>query len=226
MFNKKRCNACGEKISGNYNFCPYCRVNLAENDDEEWGMLGKNDFAQPDEMKMPFGFNALFNTLLKNLDKQFNELERNYPSEKNKKPHIRKSGVSISINTSNGRPPEIKIKRFGDTPQIQGKKNGEKSVKKQILKSFSEKQRKKFSHLPRKDPDTEIRRLSDRIVYEIKMPGVISLENVSINQLEESIEIKAIGKKNSYSKIIPVKLPVRKYNISKGKLVLELDSRE
>jgi len=63
-------------------------------------------------------------------------------------------------------------------------------------------------------------------VYEIKMPGVKSPEDISIIQLENSIEIKALANKKVFYKIIPINLPIRNYNLSKGILTLELDSKE
>jgi len=58
------------------------------------------------------------------------------------------------------------------------------------------------------------------------MPGVKSMKAVSIIQLENSIEIKALAKDKVFHKIIPINLPIRKYNLEKGKLVLELETRD
>jgi HSP20 family molecular chaperone IbpA len=76
--------------------------------------------------------------------------------------------------------------------------------------------------LERKEPKTNIRRLSNRVVYELEMPGVESLEDISIIKLENSIEIKAISKNKAYVKVIPINLPITNYNLSEGKLILEL----
>lgn len=80
---------------------------------------------------------------------------------------------------------------------------------------------KKFSQLPRKEPKTSIRRLSDRIVYDIEMPEIKSKDNISIIPLENSIEIKAIGKSKTYYKVINIGFPLLDYSLSKGKLILE-----
>ena len=46
-------------------------------------MLGKNDFVPPnEEMRLPMGLNTIFNSLMKNLNKQFNELDRDMKEEK------------------------------------------------------------------------------------------------------------------------------------------------
>ena len=84
----------------------------------------------------------------------------------------------------------------------------------------------KFIGLAKKEPETSIRRLANKVVYEIKLPGVKSIKDLSIIQLENSIEIKALSGKKVFYKIIPINLPINKYDRSKGILTLELDSKE
>lgn len=227
MFRKKKCPHCKEKISETYNFCPYCRAPLTEESDgEDWGMLGKNDFipGAQDKVKLPFGFNMLFNSLLKNLNNQFNELEKqNSKPKTTKKSSIKKGGISISISTSNGKPPEIKVSSFGKIPKQIENKQLESTPKKLSLPNSSA---GKFAGLPKQEPETNVRRLSNKVVYEVKLPGVKSVKDVSIAQFENSIEIKALAKDKVFSKIIPINLPIKNYNLSKGKLTLELDARE
>lgn len=216
MFNRKRCPNCGEKTSKDHNFCPFCRSPLEE-DNSEWGMLGKNDI-MPSIPKTPRGFNSLFNNLIKNLNHQFQELD----NMQDKGPKVRKTGISISINALDGRPPEIKIKKFGDS----NNRKKEKQKTQNLKKTFSEKQREKFSKLPKQEPETILRRFSDKVAYEMKIPGLKSLEDVSINQLQNSIEIKAITNNTAYSKIISIGLPLKKYDLFQDTLVLELEAKE
>jgi len=88
---------------------------------------------------------------------------------------------------------------------------------------FSQENMKKFSSLPREEPLTNIRRLSDKMIYEISLVGVKSINDITIIKLENSIEIKAIAKDKSYFKLISISLPIINYNFSKGKLVLEFE---
>ena len=53
------------------------------------------------------------------------------------------------------------------------------------------------------------------------MPGVKALDDISIVPLENSIEIKAIGKNKAYEKIIQISSPMTDYALSKNNLVLE-----
>ncbi|MEX0920412.1 MAG: hypothetical protein WDZ69_02405 [Candidatus Pacearchaeota archaeon] len=230
MFGKRKCPNCSEKISNSYNFCPYCRAptkEFFEEDSENWGLLGKDDSPENSEnMMLPSGLGSLFNTLLKSLNNQVRELEElerpKKTQDKNNKSKIRKGGISISIHTSEGKPPMIKVASFGNMPNF--KKNEEKmeeTVKPIQLPSSNS---KKFAGLPKEEPKTNIRRFSDKVIYEINMPGVKSADDISISQLEKSIEIKALGKGKVFNKIIPINLPIKRYNFSKKKLTLELDA--
>ncbi len=221
MFKKKKCSKCREKVEEGYNFCPYCgnRFETDEENNDSWGMLGKNDFF-PNEVKMPLGFNALFNSLMKNLSKELDgQLSNNYfPLDNSKK--TKKDGISISISTFGNGPAKIKVAPIGNMQKIVPEK--EKDTEKIKQNFFTEEKIKTFSKLPREEPKTNIRRLSNMVIYELEIPGVKSAEDISIIKLENSIEIKAIAKNKAYSKIIPINLPIKKYNLSAGKLVLEL----
>ncbi|MEK6913271.1 MAG: hypothetical protein AABW47_01205, partial [Nanoarchaeota archaeon] len=88
--------------------------------------------------------------------------------------------------------------------------------------TFTAEKAKKFLSLKREEPKTNIRRLSNRVIYELEMPDVQSTEDISITKLESSIEIKAIGKNKAYAKRIPINLPIQNYDFLEGKLILEL----
>jgi len=217
MFRKKSCKNCGKKLRDNYRFCPDCGTGTQKG--EDWGMLGKNDFANPlEELKLPMGLNTIFNSLVKNLDKQFNDLNREMHDGSRREPE--KNGISISISASGESPPKINIKQFGRKPKINQKFAQE--IKKIPVKNFSSEQIAKLSKFPKEESQTEMKRLSNKIIYEVEMPGVKSLDDVSIINLENSIEIKAISKNKIYFKLIPINLPIIDYNLSKGKLFLEL----
>lgn len=110
---------------------------------------------------------------------------------------------------------------------INGKKadfggSGDKSEKETAQIELPNNELKGYQKLPRKEPKTNLRRFSDKVIYEISMPGIESDDDVSVTRLENSIEVKGVSKKNSYKKVIPINLPITSYDISKGKLVLEM----
>jgi len=49
-------------------------------------------------------------------------------------------------------------------------------------------------------------------------------QELAINQLENSIEIKAASKDTVYSKKLNINLPILSYRLTKGNLILELQS--
>ncbi len=216
MFGKKICRRCGSSIKGKYDFCPYCG-NQLEKKKENFGMLGKDDFfnESPEEPRLPAGFNLLFNSLMKNFEKQFREAER-----KTEKPEEKKGHISISISAFGNKAPLIKV----SSPVRQDVEK--KRIKRKSFDDLPPEKLKKFSQLPREEPKTSIRRLSNKVLYEVALPGVKSAKDISILNLEKGIELKAVSDKKAYLKSIPINLPIIKYKLSKGKLVLEMDAHE
>lgn len=221
MFKKNICRRCKKKVDEKYSFCPYCGYkNESDSNEDDWGMLGKDDFmSQVDEMKLPLGFNTLFNSLMKNLSKEFEgQLNTNYFGDDKKPKKTQKGGVSISISTFGNGQPRIKVTPLGNKQNLKPEKINEKF--KQTV--FTKENIKKFANLKKEEPKTEIRRLSSKVIYEIELPGVKSMEDISILKLESGIEIKAISKNKAYVKTIPINLPIEAYNLSEEKLTLEL----
>lgn len=214
MFKKEKCRKCSKKIEEKYSFCPYCGTPVNSENEEKWGMLGKNDIESlTKELKLPLGFNTIFNSLMKNLSKEFETQMKDVQPEKKT---IKKDGISISISTFGNGAPKIKVSELGK------KSTTKKETEKFKQNMFTKEKAQEFVESPREEPKTNIRRLSNKVIYELEMPDVSGIENVSIIKLENSIEIKAIGKGKSYSKMIPINLPIRSYDLSEGKLILEL----
>jgi len=208
MFGKKYCKRCGNAVRKKNNFCSNCGVRL--NYEEDWGLLGKTDSAEKDFFEDSFfgGFsgrmlNNMIGTTMKMLEKEMQKEIKNMEK-------MPGSNVRLMIN---GR--EIKFSE----PQIQRRK---KQVRKIPRTEFNEEQIKEFSKLSKQEPKTSLKRFGDKIIYEIEMPDVNSIKDVLINRLENSIEIKAIGKTKAYSKIIPISVPIINKNLLQGKLILEL----
>jgi len=216
MFKKKICQKCGERISDKHRFCPSCGYPLKKGyKNEDWGMLGKHDFEPQDPFSDAFfrGFGgSMLNKMLGNAMRMLEKEMKKELSETDSQP---RTNIRLMINGK-----EVNLNNIKD-PQKQ-----KKPVKKNFLSSsFSKENLKKFSKLPKKEPSTNIRRLSDKVIYEIKMNGVKSIKDISIIQLENSIEIKAIAKDKAYSKLIPINLPIINYELSKGNLLLELEAK-
>lgn len=246
MFKRKNCPKCNEKINSKYSFCPNCGYNLRKKQDQkDYGMLGKNDYLGQEqglnEMQNIFGgmfggfsgkmMNSMLNNAMKMLEK---EMQKSMKEQKNfQNQPISKTNFELYINGKKISPDKIKFTKkpaqgFQDKKQLikqemnkTGKNNYPKNSINTSLK-FTNEARENFQKLPKKQPETNVRRFSNKVVYEIEIPGVESIKDISVNQMENSIEIKAVSKKDAYEKIIPIGLPISRYGFSKGKLVLEL----
>jgi len=202
MFKGKKCKRCESKIKDIFDFCPYCGLDLRnpEKDMEDFGMLGKNNdvrgyplvgglggFGVTDRM-----ISSLFNSLVKNLEKQMKDVDPEVQSFPN--------GIKI---------------RFGPAGRKQEKD------RKQVRRTITQEQIRRMSKLPRVEAKADVRRLSDKVVYEIKAPGIESTDDVFVSKLESGYEVKAIGKKKVYVNSLPVNLPLKGFTITNKGLTVE-----
>lgn len=205
MFNKKYCKKCKEKINSKFNFCPNCGTPLYKK--EDWGMLGKNDFTEdPKDVFSNMG-GGMLGKMIGNTIKM---LEKEMQKEMKDQNKIPTSNFKLMINGK-----EVKLNNNAQTKKQQVKKQ-------KIIQTFPKKQLKKFSELPKQEAKTNLKRLGNKVVYEIEMPEVKNLEDIQIISLENSIEIKAVGKKTAYQKLIPFSMHISNQTLEKGKLILEL----
>ena len=214
---KKICRRCGSKSSSRYEFCPYCGMTLDESakKEKEVDNLFDSDFLMP-KMNMGFPINSLF----KALDSQMKALDKEMRRGFNEKQNPIRNGISISISSTGGQP-VVRVRNLGQGGEMQPvvrKIEKEKPMRKINL---SEEEAERISKLPKEEPGTSVRRLSNKVIYEIDLPGVKE-EDIIINRLQNSIEIKAFTKDKAFFKLIPVSMPIMNYSLKKGKLVLEL----
>ncbi|HLD97951.1 MAG TPA: zinc ribbon domain-containing protein [Candidatus Nanoarchaeia archaeon] len=222
----KKCSHCNKKIKKNYEFCPFCGSNLIDKPSKfknngDYGFLGKSDILEEGFM-LPNGFNSLLGPLINELNKQITELDKEVKTENKSKKKKPVSGFSISIETSGTGP--IKIKTFGDKNSVNLNPKA-REVRQIKLPRVDLDRLSKIRGLPRKEPEASVRRLSDKIVYEINLPRVNSLEDININVIQNMVEIKAISNKEVYIKDLNVNYPLQGYGFKDNKLVLEFDSQ-
>jgi hypothetical protein len=238
---KRRCPKCGEEVEKKFSYCPYCGFNFERLDNEKtYGLLGKNDLDDSFDNLNPFTkgmpFSNILGSLMQEFEKQFKEMDREIGKKIKKTEFSKKSfgpkstGFSINISNSSGKQPEIRIRSFGD-PNF--KKLLEGNISQKELEEDYEKEKKlpqtkisetklkKLASLPKQEAETQIRRLGNKIIYEINLPGVKSMKEVFLSKLENSVEIKAFSKDKGYFKLIPSNLPIKKYNLRNEKLVIE-----
>ena len=203
MFNKKKCSSCNEKIKDSFSYCPGCGKSFKVSENSgDFGMLGKTD-SMPnlaEELNLPFGLGKMVNSLVKQLEKQMNDVDLQNGSGNPR-------GFKIKVST--GAPREGQMVQ--NTPQrieLQNKISNKESERRQSLKKI--------------DAESKIRRLGDRIIYEIETSGVKSKEDVVLTKLATGIEVKAYSKDKCYIKFIPLTLEVVGYFIKQNKVFVEL----
>lgn len=225
FFNKKkkakaiRCDNCSSKLNKEFSFCPYCGEEIYEDEKnpEDFGMLGEDDEIEEesknDFMMSNLGitdkiFSSLVNNLTKSLARQMSEFD-----SKANKPQIKTFPNGISIMIGRQYP--------GANNNIQSSQKPKQAQKKEL----SGEQLEKLSKLPRASAKTQIKRLSDRIIYELSVPGIKSQDDIFISKLESGYEIKAVGEKKIYSNVIPLNLPIRNLSLINSSIIIEFPSQ-
>lgn len=233
MFNKKKCGRCNKKADKKNSFCPHCGNYLSpykapDEKKDDWGMLGKNDSHPFNEMEnlsnSPFGgfggkiFEGMINRTMKILEKEMQRENQNFHNTPRQNiPQNQKAFThfELFINGKRISPENIKItQRPVKAPPKKQKSNPNRFL--------STENAKKFLELKKSEPETNLRRLENKIIYEINIPGVKDIEDVSIVKMEKSIEVRAVANDRAYVKIIPIDMEISAYEFSKGKLILEL----
>jgi|TARA_B100001971_G_C18150355_1_gene515471 HSP20 family molecular chaperone IbpA len=216
MFGKKECTNCGEKINDKCKFCSNCGDFIDKKfKKNNSGMLGENDSTNEFENFSNSIFSGVGGKMIgKMLESAMKMLEKEMQKEIKRKDFQPKVDYKMFINGKRINLNHENSKRI---------KNERKEIPSSELPQGNW---KKFSGLPKKDPSTNVRRFSDKVIYEIYMPGVKSEKDLSIIKLENNIEIKGVSKNKVYKKLIPMNFPITNYNLFKGKLVLELGINE
>ena len=206
MIKKKSCNNCKRRIKSSYTFCPSCGVDLGK-PVQNWGMLGKNDGEQKmPQVKMFGGISGgIMNKMLGSAMKM---LEKEMKKEMDGKNQFSSPKIKLMINGK-----EI----------VKNQKEQNNPNTKFLPIDFGKDNLKKWKTFDKKEPKSNLKRVENKIQYEIEVPEVNSIKDVSIIKLEDSLEIRAIGKNEAYLKQIPIDLPLKKYSLLNGILTLEMD---
>ncbi len=204
MFKKKICSSCNEKVKDKFNFCPSCGNSFnGTRRSEDFGMLGKND-SMPNiagDLKLPFGLGKMVNSLVKQLEQQMNN-----------------SNLGENIE---GAPKGFKIKVSTGMPQMKQVVK-EASPEVSISDNINPKESERRMKLPRVDAESRVRRLGDRIIYEIETQGVKSKKDVVLTKLATGIEVKAYSKDKCYVRFIPLTVEIVGYFVKQNKVYVEL----
>ena len=174
-------------------------------------------FFEP-SFNMGFPFNTIFKQLEKQIEKEMRGIDKNMDKSMldMEDPTSLMNGLTIRIDSSNGTP-VIKVSSMNSKPEKEKTPKDSVGLRTKITGEKAE----EISKLPKEEAKTTVRRLTDRIIYELDVPGV-EKENVIVTKLQNSIEIKAFSKDKAYFKLIPVSFAILNSKLEEGKLILEL----
>ncbi len=215
-----RCPRCGYPMDDEWSYCPRC------------GAKRNGDF-----------FENIFTRFRKEFEEMNKLFERDFeafdlsPVFKNRKT----SGFSIKITTSGNGKPKVSVRTFGDVDEKRIKKQIERQLGiKSGVEELSEAPQRTTEHTllsrtprrmekPKKipkvteEPKTEIRRVNDRVIVEMDIPGVEDMKDIEVTELENSVEVKATAGEKAFFKIItkPHQSRLIDQRFEKGKLFLE-----
>lgn len=221
FFNKKnkkqemKCDNCKSNINEDFSYCPYCGNILFDphQRSKDLGMLGKTDTLNDPAFKQKIAENnltitdkmigAIFNSLVKNLDQQMNQSNR---------PMQNPGNIKIKIGIAN--------------PNKMQKQNPKKTTKHDFShNSISKEQLDKISKLPKTNAKTDMKRLGDKIIYDLHAPGIESIKDIFISKLESGYEIRALAKNKVYVNSLPVNLPIHSFTLTTEKLSIEFSNQ-
>jgi HSP20 family molecular chaperone IbpA len=198
-----KCRFCGANVKKGWTYCPKCGAEI-------------EDFFSKTMSNFMKDITALQKAMEKPLEKRFELFDISpffrFPKEGR--------GFSIHIKTETGKEPKISVKSWGWP-----KAEVEKEVESQLTKLGLKKEEEKAMPVPKmtEEPKTEVRRLDSKVVVDMELPGVKSENDISIKELEQSVEVKAMAGDKAYFKIItkPAQFRLAGKKFSKGKLYLE-----
>ncbi len=172
------CESCGENVDKNWTFCPKCGHSL----EKETGDIFQDLFSKLGEEFVE-------------MDKLFErDIEALDISPWFKKPKGR--GFSIKIVSSGNNPPRVEVHGFGGVD--------ESKLKKQVFHQIGVDSKEDIkANPPRKteEPKANIRRENGRVVVELDLKDAKE-KDVTINELESSVEVKAVVGDKAYFKIL------------------------
>lgn len=211
MFKKLKCKGCDEKVSKKYSYCPHCGDSLRGENSEKFFEQEINSL----DLGLPFGLNKIFESMLPIDSKMIKELNN---LKINIKPQNGRYIIEIEGKNSLNEQPN-----FADIQDKECKNPNHHHHEhhQKVPTKIDEARTEKFSGLPREEPNTRVRRLTNKLVYEINLPGVKN-NDIIISKLENSIEVKAFSEDKAFFKLIPHSLPIIGSELKEGILNLEL----
>lgn len=204
IFRKKqkmeKCESCRKEIENKFIYCPYCGKSTMspEQIQKEYGLLGNSDESLLENPLATAGLlGQIIAPMMQGLAKSLSEQINQDNAEIQHLPN----GISIRIG------PKVPRKTYKQV----------KPLKAEVTKE----QLERMSEMPRATAKTKVRRLSDKVIYQLDIPGVESIKDIFVSKLETGYEIKAIGQDKVYTNSLPINLPLLQYSFNESEVSLE-----
>lgn len=193
-----KCPNCRRDMEKAWNYCPNC------------GSRFRRDF-----------FSSIFNRMFSGMDQELKQMNHimdkriealdlspffgNRPIRVSGSPNPRGSGFTIRITKSGG-PPRVSVRAFGnlDQDKLRERVQTQLGIPGPGPKAREGPENKPTKAMPKsvEEPRTEVKRLPTGVAVSMEMPGVKSLDDISIRELESSLEVRARAGEKSYFKIL------------------------
>ena len=210
-----QCQNCSSKVEKSWEFCPSCGEALRVEEQRD-----------------------LFSEIFEKFGQEFADMNKMFQSQMevfDLTPMFKKSkvaqqggGFTINIISSGDKPPQVSVHTFGDVD--------DKKIKQQVYSQLSHQQEKPFeieegaqktvrnkSYGPTEEPKTKVEKAGQKVLVEMELPEVKKEADIEINELESSVEVKAVSDKKAFFKILkkPENRRIVKTGFNKGVLKLE-----
>jgi len=213
-----KCENCDADMDKKWSFCSVCGFKIAKTKIfEDIFSRIKKEFFSP---------------------KEYNQLEKDVEA-RDISPFFKKpngGGFSIKIYRSGGKQPQVQVKTFGGINkerienavynQLGMKETGVENIRNRAKEIQKEEKRDNIRSgilKSAEEPKTKIKSLGNRVVVDIELPGVKSIGEVRINELENSVEVKAIIGDKAFFKILTKPTQFRLADKTFAKEVLHLE---
>jgi hypothetical protein len=196
-----QCSNCGSKVEKGWRHCPNCGIRIGGGYSRE--DMFSQVFREMEELTKSMGIRVEKDMEVIDLSQMLNEMVKSMGGASE---NGNRKGFSIRIHQKNDDAPKISFRKFGGGNEPAAAGRPEKRIVPRLRKPISGKQpnHRLGIKLPGEtsEPETEIRRSGNKVLVAIKLPGVKAAGDIDINELESSVEIKALAGGKGYFKII------------------------
>ncbi|GEM_PF-1160848 len=190
-----KCKYCGRELKPDFVYCPYCGEKITK------GNPLTNFFEQMDKMIRDME-RKIWPSFSKEMEKEIESIEKEVP--------MRPTTIRFKIIT-----PKVQVPH---KPEVKEPKPKEIKSKQTKIKRLTKVSKNVV------EPVTSIKRRAGRIYIEVLLPDIKRMEDIMLNELEESIELRAFTKDKTYFKIIrlPPNSNIVDTKFEHGKLLITL----